>query len=70
MNNFIELYMDSWDARVSSIAIDSLETTKHNTVKLLPLVKDVAVLSKHIENEIFKAKTQQPCKTPNCAEVT
>ncbi|KAJ8307588.1 hypothetical protein KUTeg_014853 [Tegillarca granosa] len=46
------MYKDEYDNRVSSIARDSLSTAKLNNVKLLPIVEDVAVLSKYLENEI------------------
>lgn len=59
MNTFIELYEDEWEERVSGAAIESLESTKYNTVKLLPLVKDVLLLSKYITKEIDKAKSSQ-----------
>lgn len=49
---FLDMYRDEYDDRVSSVARDSLSTAKLNNVKLLPIVEDVAVLSKYLENEI------------------
>jgi len=59
MNTFIEFYEDKWTEKVSGAALEAMESAKYITVKLLPFVKDVEVLLKHIGNEINKAKTSQ-----------
>ena len=70
MTTFIELYEDDYMERVSGAALEALESAKHNTVKLLTLVKNVVVLSKYICNEINKAKTYHaPDYTKLCKSV-
>lgn len=39
-------------SKVSSVARESLSTAKFNKIQLLPIVKDVAKLSKYMESEI------------------
>ena len=55
MNTFIEFYEDKWTEKYQAQPLKQWKV--RNT--LLPFVKDVEVLSKHIGNEINKAKTSQ-----------
>ncbi|KAJ8313890.1 hypothetical protein KUTeg_008451, partial [Tegillarca granosa] len=49
---FLDMYKDEYVERVSSVARESLSTAKFNKIQLLPIVEDVAKLSKYMESEI------------------
>lgn len=53
MKIFIEMYLDEYDERISSLARDSLSTAQYNNVKYLPIVEDVVKLSTFLEKEIL-----------------
>lgn len=53
---FLGQYKDEYDERVASLARECLASSKFNNVKYLPLVEDVAKLSKHLDSEINNIK--------------
>lgn len=56
-DSFLKLYDSDWYDRMASIGHSSLEEKRFNNPQRLPLMKDVATLNQHLEEEVEGAKS-------------